>query len=112
MILVHMAAPSLTATTSRAPCLLGVSSARRVVVLLASTASEAAMGVGSAVCMMAEGARCVEDGLRRSARKGAGARGGGGGVSLSSGALVYLQNGEWGREAGVAGPLENKRRRR
>jgi hypothetical protein len=28
-----------------------------VVVLLASTASEAAMGVGSAVCMMAEGAR-------------------------------------------------------
>jgi hypothetical protein len=27
------------------------------------------MGVASAVCRMAEGARCVEDGLRRSARK-------------------------------------------
>jgi hypothetical protein len=49
------------------------------------------MGVGSAVCMMAEGARCVEDGLRRSARKG-----GGEGGSLSSGALVYLHNGGWG----------------
>jgi hypothetical protein len=36
-----------------------VSSARIVLVLLvlASIASEAAMGVGSAVCMMAEGAR-------------------------------------------------------
>jgi hypothetical protein len=45
-----VAAKSLTATTSRAPCLLGVSSAM-------STASEGAMGVGSAVCMMAEGAR-------------------------------------------------------
>jgi hypothetical protein len=49
------------------------------------------MGVGSAVCRRVEGARCVEDGLRRSARKEEG-----GGVSLSSGALVQLQNGGWG----------------
>jgi hypothetical protein len=51
-------------------------------VVLESIASEAAMGVGSAVCMMAEGARCVEDGRRRSARKG-GER-----FSVSSGAIV------------------------
>jgi hypothetical protein len=46
-----------------------VSSASGMVVMLASIASEAAMGVGSAVCMMVEGARRVKDGLRRSARK-------------------------------------------
>jgi hypothetical protein len=69
-----LAALSLTATTSSVPCLLGVSSARLVRVL-ASIASEAAMGVGSAVCRMAEGTRRVEDGLRGSARKGMRRRG-------------------------------------
>ena len=59
--MILITAPSLTATISSALCLLGVSSASGLTVVLASrrasTASEAAMGVESAVCMMAEGAR-------------------------------------------------------
>jgi hypothetical protein len=74
----NLTAPSLTATTSSAPCLLEVNSAR-IVVLLASTASEGAVDVGSAVCMMAEGARSVwRMGSDEVRGRGGGARGGGG----------------------------------
>jgi hypothetical protein len=58
----------LGATTSSAPCLRGVGIAKVVVmrltniVLLASIASEPAIGVGSAVCRMAEGTWLVEGG--------------------------------------------------
>jgi hypothetical protein len=43
-----------------------------VLVLLVSIASEAAMGVGSAVCRMVEGARCVEDGASEDEVRGRG----------------------------------------
>jgi hypothetical protein len=70
--------------------------------MLASIASEAAMGVGSAVCRIAEGARRMKNGPRRSARKG-----GGGGQNEQWVSNLAPERRDGGSGWG-AGPLEKK----